>query len=124
MFRSFIPSVVWVAVITVLCLMPGDDLPKTGFFNIPYFDKIAHTGMYFILALLLFNPLKSVGLSVLPASMAFSLLLGGGLELLQHFCTLNRSGSWFDLLADLIGAFLGILVFPFVRHISTNKMQI
>jgi VanZ family protein len=113
LLKSFVPALVWVAVITILCLMPGDDLPGRGLFGIPHFDKIAHAGLYFILAILLVTPLKSAGLPVIPVIMAFSLLLGGGMELLQDYFTTSRSGSWFDLIADLTGAFSGLVIFPF-----------
>jgi len=98
--------------------MPGDDLPEKGFFNIPYFDKIVHFGLYFILALLLVYPLKNTRLPVYTVVLAFSFLLGGGLELLQDYCTTSRSGSWFDLLADLTGAFSGLILFA---HYSLRR---
>ena len=37
-------------------------------------------------------------------------LYGGLMELLQHYCTLTRSGEWIDLLADFIGALIGVVL--------------
>lgn len=34
-------------------------------------------------------------------------LMGGWVELVQAYCTTNRSGEWLDLLADTLGTTLG-----------------
>ena len=39
--------VVWTAVILLLSLVPGDELPPAGWLaRIPHFDKIVHCGFY------------------------------------------------------------------------------
>lgn len=49
-------------------------------------------------------------------------LYGGLMELLQHYCTLTRSGEWIDLLADFIGALIGVvLVFVIKKHYCPFK---
>jgi len=104
----FIPAGIWSAVIAFLCLMPSGDLPENQLFNIPHFDKLVHAGLYFILSLLLIKPLSKSGLPAILPIIAYTVILGGGLELLQAFFTVSRSGSWFDLLADIIGAMAGV----------------
>ena len=51
---------VWTAVILLLSLVPGDELPPAGWLaRIPHFDKIVHCGFYLIetgLLVLWFRP--------------------------------------------------------------------
>jgi VanZ family protein len=106
----FLPPLLWVAIIVFLSLVPADDLPETPLFNIPHFDKLVHAGLYFILAILLVRPLQKVKLPAYLYAIVFSVLLGGGLELLQLYCTGTRTGSWFDLLADMLGTAGGLVL--------------
>jgi VanZ family protein len=41
------------------------------------------------------------------AAMAY----GGSLELMQSYCYIDRSGSWFDFLANSLGAMVGVYFF-------------
>jgi VanZ family protein len=106
----FLPPLLWVAIIVFISLVPADDLPETPLFNIPHFDKLVHTGLYFILAILLVRPLQKVKLPAYLYAIVFSVLLGGGLELLQLYCTGTRTGSWYDLLADMLGTAGGLVL--------------
>jgi VanZ family protein len=106
----FLPPLIWTAIITILSLIPGDDFPQTGLANIPFIDKLIHVGMYLILAVLLVRPLKKAALPAGLFILIFTFLLGGVLELLQAYWAVNRSGSWLDLLADLAGAALGLVI--------------
>ena len=36
--------------------------------------------------------------------------MGGVIELVQAYCTTNRSGEWLDFLADSLGVGLGALI--------------
>ena len=46
-------AIIWAAVVTVLCSLPADDLPDGSLF-FEGFDKLAHTGFFFVLSVLLF----------------------------------------------------------------------
>jgi VanZ family protein len=117
----FLPPLAWVAVIVFFSLIPADELPETPLINIPYFDKLVHLGMYFFLAILLVNPLKTVKFPAFFFTVIFSVLLGGGLELLQLYCTKNRTGDWYDLLADVLGTVAGLLIY---RYFIDRKMTL
>ena len=107
----FIIPLAWIAVIFIVCLTPSDDLPMTSLANIPHFDKIVHFGLYFILAVLLYRPLRTTkapaGLSVLLVS----LFIGGTIELLQYHVIPDRSASLMDVAFDIAGAATGLLVY-------------
>lgn len=42
---------------------------------------------------------------------AGGIMYGGLLELMQNYCYTDRSGSWFDFLANSLGATAGALLF-------------
>ena len=50
-------------------------------------------------------------------------LYGGLMELLQHYCTLTRSGDWLDLLADILGALIGVLLVFVIIQPSTFNIK-
>ena len=43
---------------------------------------------------------------------AFGILFGGLMEICQHYIFVNRSGNWYDFLANTIGAIIGVAVCP------------
>lgn len=106
----FWKPVLWLLIIALLSLMPGNELPQ-----IPLFagaDKLVHAVMYAGLAVLLIRPLLQLKF-VYPYwfAVAISLAIGGVIEIVQGSLATGRSGSWFDFWANLGGALLGILFF-------------
>lgn len=99
--------------------------PQTQLEEINNFDKIVHICMYGGLSSLLWieylihhvHIQKSrliVGSLLLPA------IMSGCIELLQAFCTENRSGDWMDFIANctgiLLAALAGYFLYrPFIR---------
>ncbi len=106
---AFVPAALVAAGIAVLSLIEQPTVTPP----IPVNDKFAHGLMYAVLAVALLIPLfrlpvkryKSILLTVF-ATTAYGLLM----EALQRFCTLTRSGSMTDLLADLVGALVGVTI--------------
>jgi VanZ family protein len=107
----FLPSLLWLSVITVLSLLPGNEIPHRGLFGIPNLDKAAHMGMYAILGFILVWSFKEKKWSKYILAVLFCLFYGGIMEILQANIAVNRSGNWDDWLADFIGAVAGLLVF-------------
>ena len=115
-----ISSVVWAILIFVLCTLPPSDAPR---FKIPYLDKVAHFGIFFVQSVLLsllfnFQTRKSYfQIIILSTLMAFA--YGGIIEILQSKF-FNRSGDLYDLIADVLGGFLGAMIYPtLLRFIRT-----
>lgn len=104
--------------------MPGDKLPSNSI-GIPHLDKIVHFGLFFILGIFLCAELKfqtrlsykKVGLIVI----GLVTLYGAIIELLQHYLFVNRSGDYIDLLADISGGIIAVLMF---RHLKMLKDRI
>ena len=48
-FRYNLPAVFWAILIFCLCAVPGNDLPKSYWFDFPGFDKLVHVFLYTVL---------------------------------------------------------------------------
>jgi VanZ family protein len=102
--------------------LPGSSLPEVGFSHwVPDADKVAHVGLYFVLAGLMANCLRFrlrsnrvivvVTLGLLAAYAAFD-------EWSQQFSPL-RSPDVYDFIADMVGAAVGVssfAVWRWARH--------
>ena len=119
--KYFWKPLLWIVVIAVLSLIPGDDLPKDTFF-IPHLDKMVHIGMYFMSCLFLISPFEKIriGKGYFAAFIA-SLFLGALFEILQDTIAINRSGNVEDFVADLIGAALALVFFRY--FVSGKKIE-
>ncbi len=110
---AFIPAALVAAGIAVLSLIEQ----PTVVTPIPVNDKLAHGLMYAVLATSLIipllctpNPLTSNPLILYLSVFVGSTLYGLLMEALQRYCTLTRSGNMADLLADLVGALIGVTI--------------
>lgn len=110
----FLKPAFWLAFITILCLMPAEDLPRVKAFEFPHFDKVVHFGMYFIFALLMVRPLKINRWPVWPVTILSSMFVGGVIEILQFAFTYQRFASWGDFAADMTGALAGLVAYVFL----------
>lgn len=109
---AFWKPVLWLLIILVLSLIPGNHLPGIHF--IPHFDKLVHAGMYFVLVVLIINPLRILQVRrFYLLAMLMSFIIGSMVELAQTYIAVNRSGCICDELANLAGAFMGIVFYNY-----------
>ena len=80
-------------------------------FKIPHFDKAVHFFMFMLMAMATAHDFvfrkKENALNVnalLLYAVALPTVYGGVIELIQQYCTVSRTGDWFDLAADFLGA--------------------
>ncbi len=105
-----------------------DDLPS---FEIPHLDKAVHFIFYFvavvlgILAKREYSNGNSAYRKTLFSAFFAMVLFGIIIEVIQHVFTLDREGDVFDVLANSIGALLGVLAinFFFSRNTRLNWRQ-
>lgn len=80
-------------------------------------DKAMHAAAFCVLAILYRwsfeknERLKQANL----ISLVITLIIGGGIELLQHYLPVNRHGDWYDFLFDLIGIIFALILYPMIR---------
>lgn len=106
-FRFYPLTILVVAVVMVLCLMPIEDPPLK---DVPLIDKWTHMvlfgGICSVLVLELTLNRREKFRWIAPIAAA---LYGGLVELMQAYLTTCRSGEWLDFVADAIGA---VVFFP------------
>ncbi len=123
--RAFSPAVIWLVVILILSGYPGDYVPKVLVWQ---FDKLVHSLIYTILSVCLMiafskqysnrhNRFKITLFIVL-----FGIFYGGFMEFLQDYIFINRSGNWYDFIANSIGAILGVFAYPLIlKKLPINR---
>ncbi|MDE5423232.1 VanZ family protein [Ancylomarina sp. DW003] len=115
----FLRNIIWAIIIFVLCSVPGDSLPETSMIVIPYFDKMVHFGLFFIMGIFLIAELryqtKLSRISIAIITFAVVATYGGVIEILQEHYFTNRSGDFLDLCADVAGGITSIFMFPFLK---------
>jgi VanZ family protein len=97
----------WFLLIFILSVIPVSG-PETGMPE----DKFAHLIMYGLTSMLLFRYLagKESTKRAFYISVALSALYGAVMEAVQHFLP-HRSFSFLDMTANILGAFLGALLY-------------
>lgn len=107
----------WAILILWLSLDPSPPVPENDLLS---WDKLQHVAAYALLTVFAGLAL-SLGGTVHPrrrwvlAALA-ALAYGALLELLQGWCTQNRSAEFGDLLADAVGAFFVVAVALMFHH--------
>ena len=120
--RKYPFSLLCVALIWYLSIwfLPPDyvELPSINFL-----DKWTHFVMYGgTCSVIWWEYLRSHRGLPLPVGKLFLLawlapvLMGGVIELVQAYCTTNRSGEWLDFAADAVGVTTGVAVGLLFRH--------
>jgi VanZ family protein len=101
-----VSAVVWFMFTTVLLVIPGDALPKGPPIDIPFFDKWVHMFLFAVLSWLSCGFATGQGdrLKILTAVIVY----GIAMEFVQKYFVVNRSFDLADIVADSIGALLGV----------------
>lgn len=126
-FRFLLPVIVWTIIIIFIIAIPGSSIPDSSLFQIPHFDKIIHTGIFFILGFLSVYGFTKQGDSTIlknyayTSAVVFCVIYGGLTEVIQHLFITERSGEITDTLANTTGSAAGILLFYYLK--KTHRLQ-
>ncbi len=113
---SFLPAVLFFIITVVLLTLPGNRFPKSHLFDIPYFDKWVHIGMFCTLCFLYSFPIVHFSISESKKKYWFRMILFLGIiygvlmEFVQKYWAINRSFDIMDMVADAIGCLLALLI--------------
>jgi VanZ family protein len=117
MVRKNLFSILVALIIMYLSLAGSDNFDGVPLFNIPYFDKIAHFGMYFgLMSVLLFENRKQI--KGVRETMFLSLIpffYGITMEIFQELFTLTRTGSIFDVLFNTTGILVSSIIWNWLK---------
>ena len=108
-FKKFLPGFAWFFIVALLTLMPGKDVPKVSWLNIPNLDKIVHIFLFGFLTLFFLLPYFKIKGSIqtkknIFKKLALSIIIWGLIiEIMQEAFVSGRGFEWLDLFADTIG---------------------
>ncbi len=122
--KNYYRSATIALVILILTTISGNNLSSINAFPISGLDKLAHFIVFMVFAIFLVADLfkNSVKLSfkeVILIILLISLFYGGIIELMQHLLMPQRTGSLFDLLANVLGSLSGCAIqfhFRLIRY--------
>lgn len=111
-----LPAIAWAIFIFVLCTSGNVGFQVQTLFGIPT-DKLGHAFIFAVLVFFimlglikywrfsfLLNKIRIISLSI-------SIVYAAAIELIQYYLTENRVGDYWDLLADIIGCLIGLVMF-------------
>lgn len=121
-YWTFLPAVLFTAAVAYLSLTESAQAP-----SVALSDKFLHAAFYTVLAIAWLLPLKSpisnIQFPIYAVVLLGTTAFGGLMELLQHFCTLTRSGEWLDLLADFVGALIGVIIIAIITIVNQSSTR-
>ncbi len=112
--EAYWAALLWAAFILYICILPGDELPDIDFWEINIEDKLAHVGVFGILSIFLVwgNSKREMARYKTSKSVIFTLLIGLSFgvatEAIQGYFIPSRFASISDVIADAVGAALGV----------------
>ncbi|HUH33369.1 MAG TPA: VanZ family protein [Daejeonella sp.] len=118
-------AIVWAVLVLILCDIPVSSSGKLPLFE--GFDKLVHTGFFFVLTVLLFYGKIRQQLSysyriiTILKILLITTILGGGIELLQLTIFTYRSAEWWDFICDMVGVGMGIFSYIFLHRFRFNE---
>ncbi len=109
-------AIAWLIVATVLFCLPGSALPSSGWMAAVRFDLWVHVGIFSLLCFFWGNVWRTQNgvqhRNLFIAAVAYGLMI----ELMQHYLIINRSFDIWDLVADAVGAFVGLWVLRYIKR--------
>jgi VanZ family protein len=108
----------WTLLIFILCLLPGNELPRV---NVPFIDKWAHVLLFAGFSFLWLCAGPATRLSRLFIILAISIFTGWLVEYIQGNFVPGRYQDNMDTLADAVGGLAGILFFLLMHYWAKSK---
>lgn len=119
---KFIPALLWLLLITALSTLPNPQLPG---FKLLAADKLVHAVVYGVLAWLLLRghslaQQRSVRWRERAAAFLFATAYGVLMEWVQYAFIPGRFYEFDDMLANAVGAVVGVVIFRRDQWRMTN----
>lgn len=121
-------AIIWALIVLVLCDMPLSG-GGSGDFFFEGFDKLVHTGFFFVFSILIFFGERSRKLDhnrfgATVKVILITILFGGGIELSQLEIFTYRTAEWWDFFADMTGTGMAVFAYLFLYRTSNNEKSI
>ncbi len=110
--KYYYPAIFWGIFIVIVSTIGGISLPPT-LWDIIAFDKVAHFGVYAVFVFLLNwgYDLNRRYSKISIWSLSIAIFLGILMEIVQYSFFPNRYFEFADIIANIIGAFLGSTIY-------------
>lgn len=109
-FRYKSIAISWLFVMSILFFLPGSALPQENWLHAIYFDKWVHIGLFAMLIFLWKSSFNSNLDNYNLILLLLALLYGLSVEFIQKYFVPNRSFDLYDVLADMAGSIVGLIV--------------
>jgi len=125
MIKKNIFSILVALGILYLSLSGAETYDKISIFSFPGADYIVHFMMYFVLtSVIVFEHRKGIGkIRILLFISLIPLFYGALMELLQSWLTVSRTGSLTDLLSNLAGITVSIIICLVIKPIRKELIK-
>ena len=110
------PTIAWAIFILVLCTSSSGGFITQKLFGI-HTDKLGHAFIFAVLVyFLMLGFIKQWRFSFLlnkirVISLIIAIIYAIVIELIQHYLTVDRMADYWDVVADIVGAILGLAMF-------------
>lgn len=121
-------SIVWATFILVLCSIPGNQMNKIKFIDIPHLDKFVHFIFYFVFTLLLISENnkqrlhRKVTVDAILIAATISLSYGAVIEIIQKVLVINRGADIWDMVANTVGFLVAAVTYRSVNRITDGYL--
>lgn len=109
-FRYRWVAVSWLVIMCVLFFLPGSAFPGENWLSKIYFDKLVHVGLFAILIFLWRSAFDFEFFAYTFILLLSALLYGVTVEYIQRDFVPNRDFDLYDVVADMAGAIIGLVV--------------
>jgi len=113
--KALLPLLLWILVVIYLSLSPFDPDTIEPF---PHADKLGHFVMYSIMSFLCLNSFTHKRKFKYVIALLLSISFGIMIECCQEALNGGRHFDYFDIIANIIGAFSGALLFFYKEKLS------
>lgn len=118
-------AVGWTVLVTLLCLVSFNELPKVGLKSA---DKFVHVFFHFVFTMLWILYLKAKDpngdmLRISSRIVFWSVVFGIVIEMGQELLTETRRADFYDLAANFTGAIVAVVVLGVYQKIGKNNLN-
>ncbi len=112
-------AILWTGLTFYASIMSSNSVKSFSSFHFKGIDKIAHFTLYFVFAILWWHALSYIyNKKVIWLVLVISIAFGIAMELLQLFFFLDRSFEVSDIIANIIGSFVGVSILNRTKFIK------